>query len=46
MDTLAIIALFNMVLWGGAFAVLWWMTRAETTLTEELAMRLQRTARG
>ena len=36
MDTLTIIALFNMVLWGGAFAVLWWMARAETALAETI----------
>ncbi|MBN1286955.1 MAG: hypothetical protein JXB47_16265 [Anaerolineae bacterium] len=36
MNTLAIIAVVNMALWGGAFAVLWWTGRAQAKLEAEI----------
>lgn len=37
MDTLTIIAVVNMVLWGGLFAVLWWIGRAQNELEAEVS---------
>lgn len=37
MDILTLLALVNVILWGGAFAVLWWLNRAESALDAEIA---------
>src|SRR5690606_15075677 len=37
MDVLTLLALVNVILWGGAFVVLWWVNRAESALDAEIA---------
>ncbi len=36
MNALALIALLNVILWGAAFGVLWWVARSEAALETQI----------